>query len=252
MAAPLEVGEAVIDSSIRRKRQADTDNDDHEDYLKANTASRLDYLKDVAQRLHSLHAEGEAPEGVVPKHITALVKEDSDEPNLGASMGKGLFNVFQPTTMKDNKNHDTHDDCSHTHDDVVMTEATKSEEHGPPVGSKNPTVELPKNQLCCICFKRFSINEVASTDCSHEYCYDCLRQFFIEASTNEWHFPLRCCGSELSVKQVEDLLSTEQRNAYTETKEKIMSPQMQMRRCSNNECQKMVEFVMFHGSFQMK
>jgi hypothetical protein len=144
-------------------------------------------------------------------------EHDGDENNVQAELdtGIGFFVLHQDKTTTADKFDDTQagccntEDCteSHIEDDAVTTNAAISNELSPPAKTVNSNGEILRDELCYICFKKFSVNEVVTAGCLHKQYYDCLQKWFVLASTNESLFPPQCCGNEFSIDHIEGLLS---------------------------------------------
>ncbi|RAH68861.1 Rcat domain-containing protein, partial [Aspergillus aculeatinus CBS 121060] len=63
---------------------------------------------------------------------------------------------------------------------------------------------------CCVCLDQFQRSEVTRVGCDHEYCHDCIKQLFTKSLQDDSLFPPKCCGQEIRLALVEDLLNEDE------------------------------------------
>jgi len=83
----------------------------------------------------------------------------------------------------------------------------------PSDGGPSSAAPRTKTQLkqCNCCFER---RETHSLTCMHNFCYPCLRQLFVKATTDETLMPVRCCGEEISIDVAERVLNDAELQAH--------------------------------------
>ncbi|CAG8524448.1 5971_t:CDS:2 [Paraglomus occultum] len=84
------------------------------------------------------------------------------------------------------------------------------------------TTPHTKSQLkqCNCCFEH---RETHSLACMHNFCYPCLRQLFVKATTDETLMPVRCCGEEISIEVAERVLDDAELQAHLMKRLEVIS-----------------------------
>ncbi|RDI83266.1 hypothetical protein Vi05172_g6479 [Venturia inaequalis] len=102
--------------------------------------------------------------------------------------------------------------------------------------------KLPRRAFeCTICADMFRKHEIIQLDCTnkHLYCPACLKETFIQASSDIAAFPPRCCdGSVIPVSLVSNDMSPREMEDYTDTQVEIKTDKKFY--CSHDRCGKFI------------
>lgn len=92
---------------------------------------------------------------------------------------------------------------------------------GPPTPSQNKQTSSKNNpqdvkRVCTACLEEFHIEETFPGKCEHRYCRDCLRNMFLVSMQDEQLYPPKCCKKPIKPKNMIEILSVQELQAYEE------------------------------------
>lgn len=109
-------------------------------------------------------------------------------------------------------------------DDGPVPSACHGVEIGESSSSANRTKENSERttkMICSACREEKNSFDILHALCGHEYCRDCIANFFSLSTFDESVFPPRCCQQEISVDLATEMLSPELRTRFLKTAEKF-------------------------------
>ncbi|KAF2396062.1 hypothetical protein EJ06DRAFT_560293 [Trichodelitschia bisporula] len=74
--------------------------------------------------------------------------------------------------------------------------------------------KLPEKLTCSVCFESHPSSQIAHLACTHQYCFECLKDLFLRATKDESLCPPRCCKTVISVNLITPHLSVEELETY--------------------------------------
>jgi IBR domain, a half RING-finger domain len=67
---------------------------------------------------------------------------------------------------------------------------------------------------CIVCAESFPVSQVVTLICQDTWCRGCVTRRFEDATFNEGYWPPRCCSEEITVNDVQHLLSLDLRHRF--------------------------------------
>ncbi|QDS77994.1 hypothetical protein FKW77_002216 [Venturia effusa] len=96
------------------------------------------------------------------------------------------------------------------------------------------TDDLSTQQKCAACFYTFPSHAMAALPCDHEYCIDCLKRLFTDATKDQSMFPPRCCRRQIPLTLISSSLSERELKAFQEASVEFTTTNRLY--CSNKSC----------------
>ena len=87
---------------------------------------------------------------------------------------------------------------------------------------------------CIICVETFLFDEVIKLPCCHDYCFGCVKELVGAALIDETLFKPKCCKQDIPLPLIHNILSLQQREAYTLRELEVESKNRTY--CINGDC----------------
>lgn len=93
-------------------------------------------------------------------------------------------------------------------------------------------------RVCTACLEKFQIEETFPGKCGHRYCRDCLRNMFLVSMQDEQLYPPKCCKKPIKPKNMIEILSVQELQAYEEKVIEYSAPDRLY--CAYRTCSKFI------------
>lgn len=131
---------------------------------------------------------------------------------------------------------------------LKLDEGAEIQPTGDPQGKSNADREIasgpakdkpatsPAKCTCLRCTDEIPRQESFRSPCTHDFCFECLADFFEATTRDEALYPSKCCGQEIPFESVQRLLDDKLRTRYTEKKMEYDTEPKRRTYCHNTTC----------------
>ncbi|THW73077.1 hypothetical protein D6D18_10290 [Aureobasidium pullulans] len=102
--------------------------------------------------------------------------------------------------------------------------------------AKDEQAAPPANCTCLRCTDEIPHQQSFKAPCTHDFCFDCLADFFEATIGDEALYPPRCCGQEIPFESVQGLLNDRLQIRYREKKMEYDTEPNNRTYCHNTTC----------------